>query len=942
MEMRRLVEQRVPLALTVCAAIGAVAGAILVVPATSDRVLMAVAIVLFTVFAGAYERHKRLDGLLEFMPRPKARLTAQRLGAKPSAVARKKFGDAEAPYVWRDPYDDLLDAALRTSRFVVVKGVTNSGKTRAVFEAIGRVFPDRKIVLPNDPTEEADALGALLETRWLLRRWGRYVLVINDIENRLSALQGYAVRKWLKSHPRSLIVATLSAELWAELLAKEQTPQARAATKLLAIAEEVPFDGEFAGRALAEARRLYGLPPKQTRLGTFLASADRAIDAFEAKRGTKDRAARALALSGINCARAGLVRPVELGKLLEMARRVTELDGRTFSEEEWQAAADYCISARDGVVGAILESHGGGGEGDKLPVTANPALVERIDRGPGRDEAFPELPGHVWEAIVEIVADGPYDLLLIAAAATWRGRPDLAQRLFEEVARKGGEPGGIAASRLKEPDRVDEPRQVTELLERASVGPKPRQRGPAPRPAPEAPSSNGTVFDPTIHRGRRWDGFYGHQTVRDAVRFSVLLLFDVVAVCTGIWAAQKLGAVAFAGSHAFDSSSLTVALIAAGLVLTFFLLFGLYRADRERARLGEIIKSTLLAAVALSLWVIGKGFALINLPLAALAAAGASGLVYLLRRGYDGVSRAWVKRNGLQSRVLLIASERPTATAEMILNGCRRPMQMVGYLSDEPMAEPGRLGRPEALQRVAEERRVDRVIIAEPSLSPRQRLPLIYQCHALDLVTEVVPTSAELFQGATHALDDMAVPLVVVRPLYLNYVDKATKRALDLLIAVPLSILAFVLLLPLGVGLKLRSPGERVLTWDYRAGLGAVVFPMWRLRTERNGSVTRVGGILERTRINELPQFLNVLAGNMSLVGPRPLSSEAFAGLDVFQRARYAVLPGITGLWQVAGRTESSLDDMSSLDIVYCRKWTPLLDLTILLLTLPAVRTAPR
>jgi len=934
-----MVDQRLPLVVAICTALGAVLALVFLVPSPLGRIAMVVGVIAAAVAAGSIDRWRRLDSLLEFSPRPRSRLRAQQVGAKASAVAHKRFPKGDPPYIKRERYDDALDSALRSRRFVVVKGVTNSGKTRAVFEAIGRVFPDSKIVLPNDPTGGDDALGELLADRWLLGRRGRYVLVINDLENRLSALQGFAVRKWLRAHPRSRIVATLSAEHWAELLAEERTPSARAATKLLGIAAEVPIGAEFNGAPLLKAQELYGLPRGKKRLGAYLASADRAIARFEATTGEALGAARAIALSGVNCARAGLVRPVGVDKLALMARRVCEVDGRHFDDAQWRTAVEYCTELQDGV-GAILEtraaSHGSRSGG----ITANPAVVERVDRGASGTEANPQLPDYVWDAIVEIVADGPYDLLRVASAASWRGRPDLAERLFEEVARRGGGPGEIAASRLREPERFGEPQSLSELLERASVGPDPRHRSPRSEPRVEAPPP-GSVFDPRMRGRRRWRSFYVHQAVRDALRFVILLFFDLAAVFAGIAIAQRLGAVAFAGSKGFGSSSLAVAFIAATLTLVFFLLFGLYRADRERARLPEILKSTALAAVALSLWVIGRGYALLNLPLALAAAAAASGLAFLFRWIYDRVSRAWVRRNGLQSRALLIAAERPTRMAELIRNGCRRPMQIVGYLSAATLEEPGRLGGPDALARIATDLDVDRVIIADPTLSPETRLPLIYQCHALDLVTEVVPTNAELFQGATHALDDMVAPLLRVPPLYLNYVDKVAKRALDLVVAAPLSLLALPFLFAVAVLLKLESPGERILTWEHRPGLGAVLFPMPRLRTQRRGSPTALGRLLERLRLNEVPQLFNVLDGTMSLVGPRPLSSGEFEELDVLQRARHAVTPGITGLWQVARRRESSLDDMSSLDIVYCRKWTPLLDLTILLLTVPAVAAAP-
>jgi lipopolysaccharide/colanic/teichoic acid biosynthesis glycosyltransferase len=100
---------------------------------------------------------------------------------------------------------------------------------------------------------------------------------------------------------------------------------------------------------------------------------------------------------------------------------------------------------------------------------------------------------------------------------------------------------------------------------------------------------------------------------------------------------------------------------------------------------------------------------------------------------------------------------------------------------------------------------------------------------------------------------------------------------------------------------------------------------------------TSVGRFLRRNSIDELPQLWNVLRGDMSLVGPRPLPLRDHARLADWHRRRYLVLPGITGLWQVSGRSELDFDDMVRLDFLYLERWSVLLDLVILLKTVPAV-----
>jgi lipopolysaccharide/colanic/teichoic acid biosynthesis glycosyltransferase len=101
--------------------------------------------------------------------------------------------------------------------------------------------------------------------------------------------------------------------------------------------------------------------------------------------------------------------------------------------------------------------------------------------------------------------------------------------------------------------------------------------------------------------------------------------------------------------------------------------------------------------------------------------------------------------------------------------------------------------------------------------------------------------------------------------------------------------------------------------------------------------VTRVGSVLRRLSLDEVPQVLNVLRGEMSLVGPRPLPIRDYRLLENWHRKRYRVLPGMTGLWQIAGRSDLEFDDLVRLDFYYLENWSIWLDISILLRTIPAV-----
>lgn len=175
--------------------------------------------------------------------------------------------------------------------------------------------------------------------------------------------------------------------------------------------------------------------------------------------------------------------------------------------------------------------------------------------------------------------------------------------------------------------------------------------------------------------------------------------------------------------------------------------------------------------------------------------------------------------------------------------------------------------------------------------------------------------------------------------------------------------------LGIAVAIRLESPG-RVFFVQERLGRGGAAFRVWKFRTMRedatdsphrklfssdqdaspaevNGAdiykltddprVTRVGSWLRRTSMDELPQLINVLRGEMSLVGPRPLLAYEYNGDDDWRRERLHVRPGMTGLWQVSGRSHLSHNRMCELDVRYAREWSLWLDMRILAQTLPVV-----
>lgn len=208
-----------------------------------------------------------------------------------------------------------------------------------------------------------------------------------------------------------------------------------------------------------------------------------------------------------------------------------------------------------------------------------------------------------------------------------------------------------------------------------------------------------------------------------------------------------------------------------------------------------------------------------------------------------------------------------------------------------------------------------------------------------------------------------SVPVVATLPLEPMFIQPFPrwKRAMDVLGAIVAILLFGPLMLGIAVAIKLGSPGPVVFK-QKRGGVGGKPFMVYKFRTmvpnaeslkkdllhlnERQGPafkmkedprVTPIGRFLRKTSLDELPQFFNVLHGDMSLVGPRPLPVEEDKGYDQWHRRRLEVKPGLTCIWQISGRDESCFDKWVRQDIQYIHSRSFWLDVKLLLLTVPAV-----
>ena len=391
---------------------------------------------------------------------------------------------------------------------------------------------------------------------------------------------------------------------------------------------------------------------------------------------------------------------------------------------------------------------------------------------------------------------------------------------------------------------------------------------------------------------------------------------------------------------------------------------GLYAERERRAGIGRVVSSLVLVAVLTVVFAWGVDHDFGTYGLAPTAVVICAVLISLLRASYERVTRDVMHLLGVRRRVALIGEGDHVAHLLRTLGQTRGGIdyQFVGAISPSQDGIPlPRLGSLDELPQVLEAQPVHELIVNGGDVTDDQLVELVEQAHQLGVQVRVAPTTAEILQQRAEYVPGQAVPLFELRPPAFAGVDWATKRVFDLVVSTLVVVVGLPLWLPIAAAIKLDSRGP-VFYRDRRVGLGEREFEMIKFRTMLSGAdrlqdsletrneasgplfkirddprVTRVGAVLRRFSLDEVPQALNVLRGEMSLVGPRPLPIRDYEKLEPWHRKRYNVLPGITGLWQISGRSELTFDDLVRLDFYYLENWSIWMDITILLKTIPAV-----
>jgi exopolysaccharide biosynthesis polyprenyl glycosylphosphotransferase len=293
-------------------------------------------------------------------------------------------------------------------------------------------------------------------------------------------------------------------------------------------------------------------------------------------------------------------------------------------------------------------------------------------------------------------------------------------------------------------------------------------------------------------------------------------------------------------------------------------------------------------------------------------------------------------------------------------------LKLVGYLDDgEPFGAGDSsvpvVGRIEELDGVIDGYEVARVIIAFSRARHQQILDVVRACADRGVQVSIVPRLFEILSSQTAIGDVEGIPLLDVAHVDMSAFNIILKRTFDLVVGGALALVVLPLIGVLAIAIKVDSRGP-VFFRQERMGRGGKVFRIFKLRSmlvdaerlrydlaeqneytgpmfkiKRDPRATRVGATLRKWSLDELPQILNVLRGEMSLVGPRPLWVDEAVRCRGWTKKRLDITPGITGLWQVTGRSDVPFDEMVKLDYMYVTGWTLGWDIKLLLETIPAV-----
>jgi exopolysaccharide biosynthesis polyprenyl glycosylphosphotransferase len=469
--------------------------------------------------------------------------------------------------------------------------------------------------------------------------------------------------------------------------------------------------------------------------------------------------------------------------------------------------------------------------------------------------------------------------------------------------------------------------------------------------------ANGLLVDHTHLRARPL------SVDKDSALRRLLAAGDAVAVMTALTVALVVPGTPAAGRR------ILWGVAAVPLMMVLFKLYGLYDRDVKRISYSTVddlpwlFHATVIGG--LILWLYTRYSPMRRLDFAEILLFGLA-VIVLVTVARFAVRSIAGRVIGVEHALLIGTSAMGQTLVGKLAAHPEYRLDIVGSLSPSaPSAahddrQLPALGTLEQLEQVADRHHVTRVVFSAGDVEESELERMLRDCRALSLKVSVLPRLADVLGPAVEIDDVEGVTVLGVNPPWLPRSSRTIKRGMDLLIAGALLILIAPLLGLLALAVKLDSRGP-VFFAQERVGRRGRHFRLFKLRTmcvdaeqrraellaqstdpgwlklDYDPRITRIGVWLRRLSLDELPQLWNVVRGEMSLVGPRPLIPAEDEHVETWARGRLDLTPGITGYWQVLGRTRIPFEEMVKLDYLYVMNWSWWEDVRLMLRTLPVV-----
>jgi exopolysaccharide biosynthesis polyprenyl glycosylphosphotransferase len=458
----------------------------------------------------------------------------------------------------------------------------------------------------------------------------------------------------------------------------------------------------------------------------------------------------------------------------------------------------------------------------------------------------------------------------------------------------------------------------------------------------------------------------------------MLLLADIVGLATAFLVAELASALTTGPDHVSQTTEYLLFLLTLPAWVVVAKIYGLYERDEERTNhstsddFGGVFH---LVTVCAFIFGFGSYITHVAHPTPVKIAIFWAAAIALVSSGRVA-ARAYCRRHisYLQNTIIVGAGEVGQLVAKKFLKHPEYGINLVGFVDDAPKERRddlenltllGSADRLPALVRLFD---IERIVIAFSQDSHERTLDLIRSMKDLDVQIDIVPRLFELV-GPNYDIHTVeGLPMLGLPPFRLSRSSRLLKRMLDLMLTIPALLFLAPIFSLVAVLVKRDSSGP-VFFRQVRVGCNGNPFRIWKFRTmvvdadERKHEVahlnqhlrpggdarmfkipddprmTRTGRWLRRYSVDELPQLFNVLMGQMSLVGPRPLILDEDSYVEAWGRQRLNIKPGCTGPWQVQGRSDIPFEEMVRLDYLYVTGWSLGVDLRLIARTVPAVLT---